>query len=60
MSLGIATNDGKRLADYPLDGETTFVSQLLSLETAEAAVENFNQHVEAEIAKNIADKQSKG
>ena len=60
MSLGIATNDGKRLADYPLDGETTFVSQLLSLQTADAAVEAFNQKVEAEIAKNIADKQSKG
>ena len=48
------------LADYPLDGETTFVSQLLSLQTADAAVEAFNQKVEAEIAKNIADKQSKG
>lgn len=47
-------------AAYPLDGETTFVSQLLSLQTAEAAVEVFNQKVEAEIAKNIADKQSKG
>ena len=48
------------LADYPLDGETTFVSQLLSTQTATAAVEAFNQKVEAEIAKNIADKQSKG
>ena len=49
-----------RLADYPLDGETTFVSQLLSTQTATAAVEAFNQKVEAEIAKNIADKQLKG
>ena len=58
VTLGIGTD--KRLADYPLDGETTFVSQLLSLQTADAAVEAFNQKVEAEIAKNIADKQSKG
>ena len=49
-----------RLADYPLDGETTFVSQLLSTQTATAAIEAFNQKVDAEIAKNIADKQSKG
>lgn len=47
-------------ADYPLDGETTFVSQLLSTQTATAAIEVFNQKVEAELAKNIADKQSKG
>lgn len=53
-------NDPYSFAAYPLDGETTFVSQLLSLETAEAAVQSFNQKVEAEIAKNIADKQSKG
>ena len=46
-----------RLADYPLDGETTFVSQLLSTQTATAAVQSFNQNIEAEIAKNIANKQ---
>lgn len=58
LELGVATD--KRLADYPLDGETTFVSQLLSTQTATAAIEAFNQKVEAELAKNIADKQSKG
>ena len=48
------------LNEYPLEGETTFVSQLLSTQTATAVVEAFNQKVEAEIAKNIADKQQKG
>jgi hypothetical protein len=55
IELGIA-KDYKRLSDYPLDGETTFVSQLLSTQTAAAAVQSFNQKVEAEIAKNIANK----
>ena len=59
--LVILTCTGEsNFVDYPLNGETTFVSQLLSLQTAEAAVEAFNQKVEAEIAKNIVDKQSKG
>jgi hypothetical protein len=51
------SGDSNSFADYPLDGETTFVSQLLSTQTATAAVQSFNQKVEAEIAKNIANKQ---
>ena len=52
----VRTTGYKPIGDYPLDGETTFVSQLLSVQTAAAAVQSFNQKVEAEIAKNIANK----
>jgi hypothetical protein len=50
------TGGTRNFVDYPLGGET-FVSQLLSTQTATAAVQSFNQNVEAEIAKNIANKQ---
>ena len=52
--------DGKdkpvRLSDYPTTGEETFVSKLLSTQTATAAMQAFNQKIEAEIAKNLAEK----
>jgi hypothetical protein len=47
------TGGTRNFVDYPLNGET-FVSQLLSAQTATAAVQSFNQKVEAEIAKNLA------
>lgn len=53
----LSMTEPNTFAGYPLDGETTFVSQLLSTQTATAAVQSFNQKVEAEIAKNIANKQ---
>ena len=57
LGIGIvylSMTEPNSFAGYPLDGETTFVSQLLSTQTATAAVQSFNQKVEAEIAKNLA------
>ena len=45
----------RRLSDYPLDGEETFVSRLLSKYTAIASVQSLNQKIKAYTAKNIAD-----
>ena len=52
----VVSGEKATFVDYPLGGET-FVSQLLSAQTATAAVQSFNQNIEAEIAKNIANKQ---
>ena len=57
LKLAILKDGG--FPNYQLN-ENNIISRLLSTQTATAAVEAFNQKVEAEIAKNIADKQSKG
>lgn len=48
--------ENARLSDHPTTGEETFVSKLLSTQTATSAMQAFNQKIEAEIAKNLAEK----
>ena len=48
--------EGARLSDHPTTGEETFVSKLLSTQTATAAMQAFNQKIETELAKNLAEK----